>query len=190
MNSTVDMVCSVGREMRDYETLVAAIRDLKIPCHIAAASFPGKKDAWVESLKKGGPLPSHITVGKKNYFELRELYARSSFLVMPILPTDTDNGTTSILEAMAMGKTVICSKVKGQADVIQEGKTGFFVPQGDVQKLKEKIEYLWNNPGIAVQMGKEARIYVEKNHTLDNFVDQVKEIVVEAIQMKSQKHAH
>jgi hypothetical protein len=29
-------ICAVGREMRDYETLIAALRDLDIPCHIAA----------------------------------------------------------------------------------------------------------------------------------------------------------
>jgi glycosyltransferase involved in cell wall biosynthesis len=187
METTVDMVCSVGREMRDYETLVHAIRDLQIPCHIAAASFPGKKDAWTESLKRAGPLPSHITVGKKTYLELRELYARSLFLIMPILPTDTDNGTTSILEAMAMGKTVICSKVKGQADVIVDGETGFFVPQGDVNALKEKIEYLWSHPDVAAEMGRKARLFVEKNHRLENYVNQVKDIVAESIALKKSK---
>lgn len=188
MNTEPSMICSAGREMRDYGTLIKALRDLNIRCHIAAGVFPGKKDAWQKDIEETGPLPSCITIGKKSYGELRELYAQSRFLVMPLLPTDTDNGTTSILEAMAMGKPVICSRVRGQADVIQEGKTGFFVPVGDERALREKILYLWNNPDLAVQMGKEARKFVEENHSLDRFVEKVATIVAEAIEEKSKEY--
>ncbi len=184
-----DMICSVGREMRDYGTLLKAIRELNIPCHIAAATFPGKRDSWVEAVEEAGPLPPHITIGKKMYAELRDMYARSRFLVVPILPTDTDNGTTSILEAMAMGKPVICSKTKGQADVIQDGKNGFFVPVGDVRAMREKILYLWNNPGVVARMGRHARSFVEEHHSLDKFVEQVKSIVAEAIAERANHHA-
>ena len=86
---------------------------------------------------------------------------------------------------MAMGKTVICSRVQGQTDIIQDGKTGFFVPQGNVQALREKILYLWNNPDVAASMGKEARKYVEENHSLDTFVHMVKDIVVKNIKIKN-----
>jgi glycosyltransferase involved in cell wall biosynthesis len=175
------MICSVGREMRDFGTMVKSLRGLEIPCHIAASVALGKKDAWQTDIERAGPLPPGVTIGKKSYVELRDLYTRSRFLVMPLLPTDTDNGTTSILEAMAMGKPVICSRVKGQADVIQEGKTGFFVPAGDEVALREKIKVLWDNPGLVERMGKEARKYVEQYHSLDRFVAKVKATVDEAV---------
>ena len=38
----------------------------------------------------------------------------SLFVVMPLLESDTDNGITVILEAMAMGKTVICSRPRAR----------------------------------------------------------------------------
>ena len=80
-----------------------------------------------------------------------------------------------------MGKAVICSRVKGQADVIQEGRTGIFVPPNDPRALHEAIEFLWNNPTEAKRMGEEARRHIEKFHTLDGWVEIVKEIVEEAI---------
>ena len=181
MDTEPNMICSVGREMRDYGILIRALKNLNIRCHIAAAVFPGKKDSWIREVELEGPLPAHITIGRKSYAELRDLYARSRFLVMPLLPSDTDNGTTSILEAMAMGKPVICSRVKGQADVVQEGKTGFYVPAGDENALREKILYLWNNPGISERMGKEARKFVEEHHSLDRFVEKAKSVVLEVI---------
>jgi glycosyltransferase involved in cell wall biosynthesis len=182
MNGENDMICSVGREMRDYGTLLEAMDGLDIRCHIAANASAGKTDAWQKDLDgDGASTRKNITVGKKSYNELRDLYARSRFVVVPLLPTDTDNGTTTVLEAMAMGKAVICSRVKGQADVIQEGRTGIFVPPNDPRALHEAIEFLWNNPTEAKRMGEEARRHIEKFHTLDGWVEIVKEIVEEAI---------
>ncbi len=184
MPTETTMICSVGREMRDYGTLLLAIRDLNIPCHIAAGVFHGKKDAWIDAVEKAGPLPAHITIGRKNYTELRELYTRSRFLVMPLLETDTDNGTTSILEAMAMGKAVICSRTEGQVDVIQDGKTGLFVPINDPGSLQKAILHLWNNPAIADQIGRAGRQWVEENHSLELWVGNVRRIVGEVISEK------
>jgi glycosyltransferase involved in cell wall biosynthesis len=182
-NVSLDMICSVGREMRDYGTLLSVVKEMGIKCHIAAGGLTmgEKKDAWVRQLDGIGDIPHFITIGKKSYPELRELYARSKFVVIPILPTDTDNGTTSILEAMSMGKAVICSKTNGQRDVLQDGKNGIFVPPQNPRALREAIEFLWANPSIASEMGKEARRFVEMNHSLDNFVLKIHEIVDDVV---------
>jgi hypothetical protein len=89
-----DMICSAGREMRDYETLIESLRGSAIPCHIAARSYPGKVDAWMKYLQTLDHPPGNVTVGARSPRELRLLYARSRFVVIPILPTDTDNGVT------------------------------------------------------------------------------------------------
>jgi len=180
------MICAVGREMRDYGTMIHAMRDLAIPCHIAAGGLTsGKKDAWIKDIKNEGTLPSHITIGKKSYHELRDLYADSRLVVIPLFETETDNGTTSILEAMAMGKPVICSQVKGKADVIKDGINGIFVPVGDVQALHEAIEYLWTHPDVAECMGQRGRKFIEEHHTLDNFVNSVKRAAEEELRKRN-----
>jgi glycosyltransferase involved in cell wall biosynthesis len=180
-NINSDMISTVGREMRDFGTLIEALNGLDIKCHIAASAVAGKKDAWQQDLKNIKFDESKITIGKKTFNELRDLYARSRFVVVPLYPTDTDNGTTTILEAMAMGKAVICSRVDGQRDVIQEGKTGLLVPPQDPRSLREAIQYLWNNPKVAEDMGSAGRKHIEQFHTLDNWVNDVKIIVEEAI---------
>jgi glycosyltransferase involved in cell wall biosynthesis len=186
MQVETDMICTAGREMRDYATLIEAMKGLDIRCHIAAATVPGKKDAWMQAIKDAGPSIPNVTVEKKSYGELRELYARSRFVVVPLLPTDTDNGTTTILEAMSMGKAVICSRVKGQSDVIEDGKTGIFVPPLDCEALRDAIRFLWAEPDIAKRMGREGRRHIEEYHTLDNWVVSVKSIVEAAIREKQQ----
>ncbi len=185
MDIPTDTICAVGSEMRDYPTLVEAMRGLDIPCHIAAGITRGRMFATVKALYDIDNLPTNITIGEKDYFDLRALYARSRFVVVPILPTDTDNGLTCILESMAMGRTVICSRTQGQVDVIQDGVTGIFVPLQNPQALREAILYLWNNPQLAAQMGMAARKYLEEHHTLEQFTDRVKQIIEKVIKTKN-----
>jgi peptidoglycan/xylan/chitin deacetylase (PgdA/CDA1 family) len=178
-----DVICSVGREMRDYESLVEALRPLDIPCHIAAGGqlSVGKADTWMKSLENNASLPRNVTVGPMDFTDLRKLYDRSRFVVIPLRETDTDNGTTSILEAMAMGKAVICSRVNGQRDVIQEGTTGLFVPPGDVGALRDAIRFLWSHPDIAAEMGIRARQHIERFHALDGWITDVQQVILEML---------
>lgn len=171
-----DTICSVGVEMRDYPTLIGAIRGLDIPCHIAAGINRGKLYDTVAAIHSIPELPANLTVGKLPWPELRDLYARSRFVVIPLRQTDTDNGLTCILEAMAMGKAVICTRTTGQVDVLQDGVTGLFVPEGDPGALREAIVRLWNDPARAREMGKAARKFIEKHHSLEQFVLSVRQI--------------
>lgn len=174
-----DMICSVGMEMRDYPTLVEALRPLDIPCHIAVGAARGQIFETVKKLYDISELPENLEVGRKDYEELREMYNRCRFVVVSLLPTDSDNGLTAILEAMAMGKAVICTRVEGQVDVIEEDVTGIFVPQGDPEALREAIQKLWNNPELAEQMGAAGREYIEENHSVEQFVDDISKEVYE-----------
>jgi glycosyltransferase involved in cell wall biosynthesis len=172
-----DMICAVGAEMRDYATLLAALRGTDLRCHIAADHVRVDRFGFARRVRTetfarlAGP---NVTIGRKSPPELRELYARSRFVVVPLQASDTDNGITVILEAMAMGKAVICSRTRGQVDVIQEGITGIFVPVGDSDALREAMLDLWRHPERAAEMGRAGRAYVEKYHTLERFSVDVK----------------
>ena len=76
-----------------------------------------------------------------------------------------------------MGRPVICSRTKGQVDVIEDGVTGIYVPVGDPAALRQAMLDLWRDPARAKAMGERARAYVEKNHTLDKFCRDVKAAV-------------
>lgn len=181
-----DRICSVGMEARDYPTLVEALRPLNIPCHIATGASRGEIFNTVKRLHNIKDLPNSITVGPKEPADLRDLYARSRFVVVPLLPTDSDNGLTTILESMAMGKTVICTRAEGQIDVIQDGVTGIFVPQGDVEAMRNAIIDLWNDPDRCEKMGENARKYIEEVHNIEQFVESIKNEVESIIDGKFQ----
>ncbi len=183
MKGPTDTICSAGHENRDYATLVEALRGINIPCHIATEHVltGGRLLSKRENIHNVLELPPNVTVGTLSYEDLRKLYARSKFVVVPLFPSETDNGASTIQEAMAMGKAVVCTRTKGQVDIIKETVSGIFVEAGDIEGLRKVICYLWEHPAVAKRMGEAGRKIIEEHHTLDHFVEQVRSAVVKTI---------
>lgn len=180
-----DMISTSGREMRDYGTLIQAMRGLDIPCHIGAKYARGKKDAWIEAVEREESFPSNVSLGvNEKIAQIRSIVARSRFVVVPLLPCDEDVGSTVILEAMAMEKAVICSRIAGQKDIIKEGETGLFVSPRNPDELREAIQYLWDHPDIAEKMGKAGRKRVKELYTWEGWVNDVRKAVEQVIEEK------
>jgi glycosyltransferase involved in cell wall biosynthesis len=66
-----------------------------------------------------------------------------------------------LLEAMALEKPVIATRISGSTDVVIDGETGFLVNPGDVMEMAEKIVYLLTNPVEAKSMGNRGKRRVE-----------------------------
>jgi glycosyltransferase involved in cell wall biosynthesis len=170
-----DLICAAGQLLRDYECLVEATRTLPVRVQIAAGS------PWIDKkLQPKIALPPHISWGKLGRFELRELYRRSAVAVVPILQNHYQTGIATILEMMSMGKCVIATRTHGQTDTIIDGVNGIYVPPGDAQVLRAKIERMLAMPEEAARLGRAAREFVEKNAGLDLFVERVARAVERA----------
>jgi glycosyltransferase involved in cell wall biosynthesis len=181
----IETICAAGAEMRDYPTLLEALRGTDLPCHVAADHVRVDRMGFARRIgadRYSRLAGSRATIGRKSTADLRELYARSRFVVVPLQESDTDNGITVILEAMAMGKPVICSRTKGQVDVIQDGVTGVFVPVGDPKALRAAMLDLWNDPARAEAMGRAGRAHVERHHPLEKFCRDAKGAIDAALE--------
>ena len=180
---TDDLICSVGQEMRDYETLVEALRPLGIRCHIAAGTgiFGTTSEKWWRSSLSGQALPEGLTVGRKSFAELRELYARARFAVVPLLPTDMDNGVTTIIECFSMGKAVICSETEGRPDFLEPGVNCLLVAVADADALREAISELWNDPDKCNRLGAAGREAVLRRNSLEHWTAALTRAVQESV---------
>lgn len=172
-NQNAKMICSVGLEFRDYPTLMRAVENLDVQVVIAAAS-PWSKRA---DTTQGQSVPPNVTVKKFNQYELRQVYADSQFLVMPLYNVNFQAGVTAILEAMAMERAVICSRTPGQTDVIVENETGLYVPPENADALRDAIRRLLSNPSDAGRMGKNGRRRVEQALSLDCYTARLAKMV-------------
>jgi glycosyltransferase involved in cell wall biosynthesis len=80
-----------------------------------------------------------------------QAYDNCRFAVFP--STWPESSSTVMLEAMASKKAIVCSRVGGLSEVVEDGETGVLVPPGDAEMLSEAISYLLQNPQVAGSMG-------------------------------------
>lgn len=59
-------------------------------------------------------------------------------------------------QAMACGLPVVCTTNTGGDEIIDQNKSGYILPIRNIDILKEKINYFYNNPEIRIAMGKNA----------------------------------
>lgn len=204
------LICSAGLEFRDYPTLVRAVEGLDVEVVIGAASHWSKR----RNTAADQSLPSNVHVSAFNYAALRNVYARSSIVVVPLDDIDFQAGVTTILEAMAMSKAVIVTHSLGQTDVVEDRRkatrgraprlrppsmvrtladhagiaiepTGFYVPPDDPAALRRAIEHLLAHPDERRQLGVAGRHTVERLLTVDHFAERMRQIVAAAAELEA-----
>jgi glycosyltransferase involved in cell wall biosynthesis len=180
---TRNMICSAGLEWRDYPTLLEAVKGLDVEVRLAAASPWSKHRNETEDRA----LPPNVSAQRYEYEALRELYAESRFVVVPLYENDFQAGVTTILEAMSMGKAVIATRTTGQRDVIDDGRNGIYVPPGDPRALRAAIERLMADPEEAARLGANARRTVEERMTLEQWTERIARVARELCGARGEK---
>jgi glycosyltransferase involved in cell wall biosynthesis len=87
-----------------------------------------------------------------------------------LLVTNWEGFPLSILEAMRAALPVVASAVGGVGESVREGKTGFLVPPGQVQPLRDRLEQLLTDSDLRVRLGAQGRAVYEQHFTLDHTV--------------------
>lgn len=82
--------------------------------------------------------------------DVKELYKASDFLFMA---SKREGLPRTTMEAMCAGIPCICSKIRGNTDLIDEGKGGYLVAPLDADGFADAISRIINNPEKAKAMG-------------------------------------
>jgi glycosyltransferase involved in cell wall biosynthesis len=119
-----------------------------------------------------------ILKGVYDQSNLYKLYSQGSVFCIPSL----QEGMALVqLQAMSCGLPLICTTNTGGDDLITiNGKEGFVIPICDVEAIKQKLVFLYNNKEICKEMGIAAKKKVGEGYTWDdygkryvNFLDKV-----------------
>jgi glycosyltransferase involved in cell wall biosynthesis len=171
-----DFILSVGQEQRDYDTLLKAISSTGIKLVIVASSRWSDRQMEVRlNGTESVTVLSHIS-----YRELRSLYAAARLVVVPLFDVSYAAGVNTVLEALAMAKPLIVSSTPGISDYVIPEETGKLVPPENITTLKDAIHCLWDRAGERKRLGENARQAIDERMNLDNYVDRVVKIMLEA----------
>ncbi|NJO53340.1 MAG: colanic acid biosynthesis glycosyltransferase WcaL, partial [Leptolyngbyaceae cyanobacterium RM2_2_4] len=82
----------------------------------------------------------------------------------------------ALMEAMSRGLPVISSLHSGIPELIENGKSGFLIPERDVDGLAAKLDHLIHHPEIWSDLGKAGRTQVEQHFNIKTLNDRLVEL--------------
>jgi glycosyltransferase involved in cell wall biosynthesis len=85
---------------------------------------------------------------------VRPLLSRAAVVWVPSL---TGGGVNVALEAMALGRAVVASRLPALAEVIADGKSGLLFTPGNKVELARQTRRLVDGPDLARRLGEEGR---------------------------------
>ena len=190
------MVLFVGRieRLKGVETLIRAMSQIKSegvhsPVHLAIIG--GEPEASQEDvsaeMRRLRDLCDELNMdqtvvflGKRRQDTLQYYYSAAEVVVMP---SHYESFGMVALEAMACGTPVLASDVGGLGFLVQDGITGFTVPDGDADLLHSRLSRLLSDEPLRKKMGRAATAYA-RDFSWDRITKQVHAVYRELVTIK------
>jgi len=152
--------------------VIAEVIEEKGWCFLIAGDGPLLKELQNLIDEKG--LQERIKIaGKISFDEMPFVYADSDIVVAPSLWEEPLSGV--LLEAGACAKPVIASRKGGNADVIDDGKTGILVPAVDKEAWKKALITLIEDEKLRKKIGENARKNIIQKFNIKSYVMKIEE---------------
>lgn len=155
-------------------------RDVDFHCHFVGKSSDITEADFNRYVYEQQLADKATAYGAKYGDEKNEFLALADLFVFPTY-YHNECFPLVLLEVMQQKITCIASDEGGISDVIDDGKTGYIVPKKDAKVIADKIEYLYNHPGVNEQMGNNGYNKYKERFTLSVFERNFTEILLEIV---------
>lgn len=159
---------STGRERRDMPTLVNAFArtNYNLDIYLNRQNCGIDYGQMFDNMDVCPNIHVHFTEG---YLQDKLCHAvsQAQAVVICCLETNYTVGLTTIVEAMALAKPIICSRnpnLPFRTDT--SGEHAVYVPYSDVDGWERAITFITNHPNEAADMGRRARRLAEQRFNL------------------------
>lgn len=173
-NGNAFVIGSVGRmaAVKDYPALVraflalvAAKPDLRERIRLVIVGDGAAREECLQLLREAGTESLAWLPGERR--DVPELMRSFDVFALPSLGEGISN---TVLEAMATGLPVAATRVGGNPELIDDGKTGTLVPPGDVPALTAALRVYVESPHRARHHGTTGRREVERRFSIASMV--------------------
>ena len=167
---------------KGLETLIDAVKELSVEVKIIGEG--PLSDLLISKVKNEGIQNVHF-LGYKIGEDLNQEIRKSMFAILP--SECYENYPRSAMEAFALGKPVIGTRIGGIPELVTDGETGLSFEPGNVVDLREKILSLLENKNKIIEMGKRARAFVEERLNPEKHYHDLMDIYTEAMSHRAAK---
>ena len=142
---------------KNNHVIISAIERLRgRKIHYILCGIGEQQEALQEQADKAGLCDNIHFLGYRD--DVKELYEAADCFVMPSF---REGLSRSIMEAMASGKPCVVSNIRGNIDLVEEGKGGFLCNPLDSGSFAKAINSLFNNKSLCEKMSKFNKIKVK-----------------------------
>lgn len=174
------VVGCVGRlvELKNHHSLIRQWPQVLAPCPTAKLVLIGE-----------GPLRPQLEqligeLGLNGHVILAGIRSDVSSLLPGLdvfaLPSLTEGVSIALLEACATGLPTLASRVGGNVEVIQDGRTGMLFDVDDTAALRKALLALMGDAGLRERLGAGARQWAREHASLDTLCAQYDRLYHEA----------
>lgn len=110
-------------------------------------------------------------LGHLHQEELRRFYRNSRIIVL--CSTWYEGFPTILAQAMLHGKPIVCSRIGGLPEIVDDGVTGLLFEPGNAEDLASKIRYLWDRPDLCRQMGQAGREKALREYSPEKYYERL-----------------
>jgi len=154
----------------------------------------GCERAHLEALIKKLKMENYVTLfGWGTQKEVIEILDKSHIFLLPSRTSrrGSEEGIANALkEAMAMGLISIATWHAGTPELIDDGVSGFLVPEKNSKELAKKIEYVIEHPEMWESVALAARKKIENEFETKKSVQQLEQIFYGLLNEHSMPEAH
>ncbi len=157
-------IVAVGRldDNKNHEMLIRAFAQIadKFPDYKLTVFGDGESRGKLEALIAEEGLSERVFLPGVTADVAGDIERAALF----VLPSNTEGMPNTLLEAMALGLTVISTDCPcgGPRELITQGENGLLIPVGDIKALSEAMDKVLSNPADAEKMGRNAWKLQEK----------------------------
>ena len=162
--------CGGIRPRKGVQYLLKAFSELKLPNSELWFIGGGLDSSSLQPVVQQYRANNILFKGSFPQSQLYELYSQGSIFV---LASVADGFGMVVPQAMACGLPVIVTENVGAADIVVEGANGYVIPIRNVDALKEKILYLYENHKQRDEMGRSAMSTVAAMGGWSHYGDQL-----------------
>ncbi len=123
-------------------------------------------------------------LGAQPHAAVREWLQRTAVLCLPSCTAangDSEGLGIVLLEAAASGVPVVATRHGGIPEAVEDGSTGYLVPERDAASLGAALDALLAGESLRARMGQEARRLVRERFDLRSQTDRLEELYSEAL---------
>lgn len=148
-NATIMLSVGELNKNKNHEVVIRSLNKIGIENIHYIICGQGPLKSHLEKLIKDMQLENNVhLVGFRE--DIKDIYKIADLF---LLPSYREGLSVALMEAMASGLPVICSKIRGNIDLITEDSGGYFFNPTDYLSLAEKMYQILNNAEKMIEMG-------------------------------------